>query len=40
MKVWDVRTYKPVYEYWNPQPATKVTISQRGLLAVGYGNEV
>jgi len=37
MKVWDVRNYKPVFEYTNPTPATTLTISQKGLLAVGYG---
>lgn len=40
MKVWDVRTYKEVFEYWNPTPAQKLTISQKGLLCVGLGNEV
>lgn len=40
MKVWDVRTYKEIFEYWNPTPAQKVTISQKGLLCVGLANEV
>jgi len=40
MKVWDVRTYQPIHEYWNPMPATKVSISQKGLLAVGWSNQI
>jgi FOG: WD40 repeat len=40
MKVWDIRTYKPIHEYWNPTPATKLAISQKGLLCVGLSNEV
>jgi U3 small nucleolar RNA-associated protein 7 len=40
MKVWDIRTYKVVHEYWNPTPAHKLSISQKGLLAVGLANEV
>ena len=39
MKIWDLRnSYKSVYEYYNPNPATCVTISQKGLLAVSYKN--
>ncbi|KAH6571380.1 hypothetical protein BASA50_002764 [Batrachochytrium salamandrivorans] len=37
MKVWDVRTYKTLQEYYTPTPASNLTISQKGLLAVGYG---
>ena len=40
MKVWDIRTYKMIHEYWNPMPASKLAISQKGLLAVGLGNEI
>ncbi len=40
MRIWDVRTYKQLYEYYNPLPAVSVTISQKGLLAIGYGNKV
>ena len=40
MKVWDVRTYQPVHEYFNPMPATKLTISQKGILAVGWSGQV
>jgi len=40
MKVWDVRTFKPVHEYWNPTPAKNISISQKGLLAVGWGSQI
>ena len=41
MKIWDLRnSYKCVYEYYNPNPATFVTISQKGLLAVSYNNVI
>ena len=40
MKVWDVRTYQIVHEYWNPMPATKISISQKGLLSVGWSNQI
>jgi U3 small nucleolar RNA-associated protein 7 len=41
MKIWDLRnSYKSVYEYYNPNPATCVTISQKGLLAVSYNNVI
>ena len=40
MKVWDVRTFKAVHEYWNPQPAKTLSISQKGLLAIGWGSQI
>ena len=41
MKIWDLRnSYKCVYEYYNPNPPTFVTISQKGLLAVSYNNVI
>jgi U3 small nucleolar RNA-associated protein 7 len=40
VKVWDVRTYKPVHAYFSYSPATSLDISQRGLLMVGYGRKV
>ena len=40
VKVWDVRTFKPIHTYYSSSPATAVDISQRGLLAVGYGPHV
>ena len=40
VKVWDVRTFKHINSYYCPAPATALDISQRGLLAVGYGPHV
>lgn len=37
VKVWDLRTYKLLHEYYSPQPAVSLDISQRGLLGVGHG---
>merc|ERR1711957_269524 len=38
MRVWDIRTYKQLYEYFNPLITSSLTLSQRGLLGVSYGN--
>lgn len=40
VRVWDVRTFKPLHSYFAYSPATSLDISQRGLLAVGYGRKV
>ena len=41
MKIWDLRnTYKSLYEYYNPNIANNLTISQKGLLAVSYNNVI
>ncbi|KAI8929949.1 WD40-repeat-containing domain protein [Entophlyctis helioformis] len=40
LKVWDVRTYKELQSYFTPKPASTLTISQKGLLAVGYGQHL
>ncbi|KAJ3033349.1 Small subunit (SSU) processome component [Rhizophlyctis rosea] len=40
LKIWDIRTYKPLEQYFTPTPASNVTISQMGLLAVSYGPRV
>jgi len=40
MAVWDVRNFKPVNEYFLRQPGASVTISDRGLAAVGWGTQV
>jgi len=36
-KVWDIRMFKEVYEYWCPKPCSKMSISDNGLLALSYG---
>ena len=40
MKVWDIRAHKPLYTYYTLSPASSLSISQKGLLAVGYGPRV
>lgn len=38
MKIWDLRTYKKLYDYWTPKQAKSLDLSQRNLLAVSNGN--
>jgi len=40
VKVWDIRMFKPVNEYFTATPSVSMDISQRGMLAVGYGSHV
>ncbi len=40
VKVWDVRTFKPLHGYFSYSPASQLGVSQRGVLAVGYGSKV
>ncbi|KAK9916905.1 hypothetical protein WJX75_008601 [Coccomyxa subellipsoidea] len=40
VKVWDVRKLQPMHSYFSRAPAESLDISQRGLLAVGYGRNV
>jgi len=40
VKVWDIRMIRPLHAYFSHSPASSVDISQRGLLAVGYGRKV
>ncbi|KAK6359476.1 Small subunit (SSU) processome component [Orbilia brochopaga] len=37
ISVWDIRTYKKVHSYSTPTPANSLHISDRGLLAIGWG---
>ncbi len=37
LSVWDLRTYKRAHSYFTATPAAALDISQRGLLAVGFG---
>ncbi|OQO08293.1 hypothetical protein B0A48_06163 [Cryoendolithus antarcticus] len=39
MAVWDIRTYKPVHEYFLRRPGASVAISDRNLTAVGWGTQ-
>ncbi|KAI7856989.1 WD40-repeat-containing domain protein [Circinella umbellata] len=40
LKVWDIRKYEVLQEYYTPRPATSLSISQRGLLGVGWSTHV
>lgn len=40
VKVWDVRTFKPLHAYFAHTPATSLEISQRGMLAVAQGRRL
>ena len=40
VKVWDLRTYQQVHAYYSAQPSEHLQISQRGMLAVGWGSTV
>jgi U3 small nucleolar RNA-associated protein 7 len=41
LKIWDIRsTYKCVYDYFTPGPASCVDWSDTGLVSVGFGNEI
>ncbi|CAO3612154.1 unnamed protein product [Cunninghamella echinulata] len=40
LKIWDIRKYGVVQEYYTPAPATSLSISQRGLLGVGWNTHV
>ena len=40
VKVWDVRKLQPMHSYFSRAPADTLDISQRGMLAVGFGRNV
>ena len=40
LKVWDIRKFEVLQEYYTPRPATSLSISQRGLLGVGWSTHV
>lgn len=40
MNVWDIRMFKEVHSYSCYQPGASVSISDRGLTAVGWGTQV
>lgn len=39
MSVWDIRMFKEVNSYFTRQPASSVSLSDRGLTAVGWGTQ-
>lgn len=40
LKLWDIRALKEVHSYNTQHPASSITISDRGLAAIGAGNAV
>ncbi len=40
LKIWDIRTYKPLHEYYTPTPASALAVSDLGALAVAHGGHV
>lgn len=40
VKVWDVRQFKELHAYFSPTPAQSLDVSDRGMLAVGWGPHV
>ncbi len=40
LKIWDLRTFKPMNEYYSVQGSTSLDFSQRGLLASTRLNKV
>ena len=40
LRVFDLRMYRKMHSYFTPLPASAVDISQRGMLAVGFGGNV
>ena len=40
MSVWDIRTFKEVNNYFLRQPGASLSISDRGLVGVGWGTQV
>lgn len=40
VKIWDVRTYKELHDYFSPTPAQSLSISDSGLLGIAWGPHV
>ncbi|KAF1999070.1 BING4CT-domain-containing protein [Amniculicola lignicola CBS 123094] len=40
MSVWDIRMFKELHTHHLPQPGSSISISDRGLTAVGWGTQV
>lgn len=38
-KVWDLRNYKMIYDYWSPKLVKSTCISQKNILALGMGQD-
>ncbi|KAI8366692.1 WD40-repeat-containing domain protein [Radiomyces spectabilis] len=40
LKIWDIRKFEELQSYYTPRPATSLSISQKGLLGVGWSTHV
>lgn len=40
VKVWDIRRFTPVHDYFSVVPAHALDISQKGMVGVGFGSHV
>ena len=40
LKIWDIRTFKLIDHYYTQSPASYLSISQKGILAVGHGPNI
>jgi len=40
LKIWDIRNFRELESYYSPTPASSLSISATGLLAVGWGPHV
>ncbi|KAL4534869.1 hypothetical protein Ndes2526A_g05736 [Nannochloris sp. 'desiccata'] len=40
VKVWDIRTYRPLHAYTSVAPVEWADVSQKGMLAIGHGRRV
>jgi U3 small nucleolar RNA-associated protein 7 len=40
VKIWDVRNYREIHSYYTQRPTDQVTISDTGLLGIGWGGHV
>lgn len=40
VKIWDIRTYRELHNYFTVRPANTIDVSDQGLLALGFGPHV
>ena len=40
VKIWDIRNYREIHSYYTKRPTDEVTISELGLLGIGWGSHV
>lgn len=40
LKIWDLRTFKEVHNYYTPNQAQSLAVSQKGLVSIGYKGQI